>query len=71
VSRHAHLDAREGFQYHLRYEPAADPGRVYWSYVSDDKDEASRTLKLYQENPDRYRNVRMFVREVSPWRELS
>lgn len=66
MSNSHHLDSPSGKQYHVRYEPSHDPGRIYWSAVIDNPEEAQRALEIFSSiDPD----AKLFVRYVSPWRE--
>lgn len=69
VRKQAHEDPRDGVQYHLRYEPAHDPGRFYWTSIGDDREYALELLQAYRGSPD-MKDVQVFVRDVTPWRQL-
>jgi hypothetical protein len=64
--RPAHQDPRDGRQYHVRYW-SESAQTWYWMHVSDDLDDAEQTRQSIVNSG---RRTQMFVRDVSPWREL-
>lgn len=70
MSYGAHLDSADGLQWHVRWKFAESPDTgPYRSYVTDDEQDARDLLAMYQREPG-VMDVQLFVRDVSPWKEV-
>lgn len=65
----AHKDSPSGQQFHVRYDYVYDNGSTHtlWSRVYGSRDEAEKAKRRHEKWGDG--NVRIFVRDLSPWRE--
>lgn len=64
-----HRDSPTGQQFHVRYTPKNGDKGPCWGHVFPTREEGERDLAWFLRNE--YDDAKLFIRDVTPWREDS